>query len=111
MQIKIQDQKPGCKSVSTIAEGVNYSLIGIGQFQIALKEAARRKCYKETGITNPMEDIDVIEIYDAFTSQHLIWLEALGLCDVGKAASQLIDSGVTRMDGKLPVNPSGGVLI
>ena len=29
---------------------------------------------------------------------------------MGKAASQLIDSGATRMDGKLPVNPSGGVL-
>ena len=100
--------KAWVQSVSTIAEGVNYHDRD-WSVPIALKEAAK-KCYAETGIKNPMEDIDVIEIYDAFTSQHLIWLEALGLCDVGKAASQLIDSGATRMDGKLPVNPSGGVL-
>jgi acetyl-CoA C-acetyltransferase len=40
----------------------------------------------------------------------MIWLESLGLCEDGRAAIDLIDSGVTRMDGKLPVNPSGGVL-
>ena len=64
--------KAWVQSVSTIAEGVNYHDRD-WSVPIALKEAAK-KCYAETGITNPMEDIDVIEIYDAFTSQHLIWL-------------------------------------
>ncbi len=100
--------KAWVQSVSTMAEGVNY-VDRDWSIPIALKEAAS-KCYKEVGITNPITDIDVIEIYDAFTSHHLIWLEGLGLCESGKAASQLIDSGLTRMDGKLPVNPSGGVL-
>lgn len=100
--------KAWVQAVSTIAEGVNYADRD-WSVPIALKEAASR-VYKEAGITNPVEDIDVIEIYDAFSSQHLVWLEGLGLCEEGKAASQLIDSGLTRMDGKLPVNPSGGVL-
>ncbi len=100
--------KAWVQAVSTVAEGVN-TINRDWSTPEALRKAVKT-VYKETGITNPMEDIDVIEIYDAFSSQHLIWLESLGLCEDGRAAVDLIVSGVTRMDGKLPVNPSGGVL-
>ncbi|HMV76848.1 MAG TPA: hypothetical protein PK453_07770 [Leptospiraceae bacterium] len=100
--------KAWIQTASTISDGVNY-VDRDWSDPIALKKAAQ-SCYEKVGIKNPIEDIDVIEIYDAFTSQHLIWLEGLGLCARGTAAEALIDSGVTRMDGKLPVNPSGGVL-
>ncbi|MBE7437808.1 MAG: thiolase domain-containing protein [Spirochaetales bacterium] len=96
------------QAVSTVADGVNYPDRDWSD-PIALKKAART-CYEATGIKNPLEDLDVVEIYDAFTSQHLIWLEGLGLCEPGRAAPDLIDSGAIAMDGKLPVNPSGGVL-
>ena len=36
-------------------------------------------------------------------------MEGLGLCGRGEAG-RLIDSGVTQLGGKLPVNPSGGML-
>ena len=100
--------KAWIQAVSTVAEGVNYADRD-WSIPLALKKAAST-VYKETGITNPMEDLDVVEIYDAFTSQHLIWLEGLGLAKEGRAPQDLIESGVTKMDGKLPVNPSGGVL-
>lgn len=105
---KKEKPKAWIQAVSTVAEGVNY-VDRDWSIPLALKKAAQT-VYKETGITNPMDDLDVVEIYDAFTGQHLVWLEGLGFCEDGRASIDLIDSGATKMNGKLPVNPSGGVL-
>jgi len=75
---------------------------------IALKAAAR-KAYSMAGITNPLREIDVAEIYDAFSYMELLWMEGLGFCDGGEGAL-ITEKGVTVMNGSLPVNPSGGVL-
>ncbi len=74
----------------------------------ALASAAKR-AYKMAGIQDPVKEIDVAEVYDAFSYMELMWMEGLGLCAWGKGGS-MIDSGMTEMDGPLPVNPSGGVL-
>lgn len=74
----------------------------------SLKEAAN-KAYKMAGVKVPIKDIDVAEVYDAFSYQELMWLEGLGFCKKGEGG-KLIDEGVTEMSGELPVNPSGGVL-
>ncbi len=71
--------------------------------------AAAKKAYAVAGIRNPLEQIDVAEVYDAFSYQELMWLEGLGFCEEG-GAGRLTDKGVTQMNGKLPVNPSGGCL-
>ena len=73
-----------------------------------LKNAAA-KAYKMAGITNPRKEIDMAEITEPYAFQELMWCEQLGFCDEGKGG-KLIDSGATRRDGRLPVNPSGGVL-
>ena len=74
----------------------------------ALREASD-KAYQMAGIRNPLEDLDVAEIYDAYSYMELMWYEGLGLAPEG-GGKDLIRSGVTNMDGALPVNPSGGVL-
>jgi len=74
----------------------------------ALTKAAR-KAYKMAGIKKPLNDIDVAEISEEYSYQELLWMEGLGFCGRGEGG-KLIDSGKTRMGGKLPVNPSGGVL-
>lgn len=74
----------------------------------ALHQAAQR-AYEMAGIRDPLRDIDVVELYDAFTYQELLWLEGLGFCEEGDAA-HLVEQGATRRDGDLPVNPSGGCL-
>ncbi len=74
----------------------------------SLEKAARTAC-KMAGITNPLKDIDVAEVYDAFSYQELMWTEGLGLCEKG-GGGRLIDNGETQMDGSIPVNPSGGCL-
>ena len=74
----------------------------------ALVSAARR-AYSMAGIHDPVKEIDVAEVYDAFSYMELMWMEGLGLCGRGEGGS-MIGSGMTEMDGSLPVNPSGGVL-
>lgn len=73
-----------------------------------LRDAAR-EAYTRAGITEPLKQIDVAEIYEPVSYAELAWYEALGFCAEGEAG-RLMDEGVTEMDGQLPVNPSGGVL-
>lgn len=68
-----------------------------------------RRVYRQAKISNPMAEIQVAEPYVAFTVQEIIEYEALGFAEPGRGV-ELIRKGVTAMDGKLPVCPSGGVL-
>jgi acetyl-CoA C-acetyltransferase len=52
--------------------------------------------------------IDVAEVHDCFTIAELIGYEDLGLCPTGKGGT-LVESGETRLGGRLPVNTSGGL--
>ncbi len=64
------------------------------------------KAYNEAGI-GP-EDVSVAEVYDLSTALELDWYEDLQLCARGDAA-KLVRDGVTKLGGRLPVNPSGGL--
>jgi acetyl-CoA C-acetyltransferase len=74
----------------------------------ALRDAAIR-AYRMAGILNPQKKIDVVELYDAFSYMEPLWLEGMGFCEPGQGG-RMIDLGITTMDGRMPVNPSGGVL-
>lgn len=74
----------------------------------ALTKAAKR-AYEMAGIINPEKEIDVAEVYDAFSYQELMWLEAMGIAPDGEAA-KLLEKGIFNIDGSLPVNASGGLL-
>lgn len=67
---------------------------------------AAEKAYREAKI-GP-KDIDVAEVHDAFTSVELFSYEDLGFASIGKGA-ELIRTGKVNLDGKLPINPSGGL--
>ena len=68
-----------------------------------------RRVYRLAKIDDPMRELDVAELYNAFTIQEILEYEALGFCEPGKGA-EMVRRGVTAMDGQLPVDPSGGVL-
>lgn len=70
---------------------------------------AAKKAYGVAGITDPAKEIDVAEISEECSYQELLWMEGLGLCGRGEAG-KLLEKGVSRIDGQLPVNPSGGML-
>ncbi|SOY93965.1 conserved hypothetical protein [Cupriavidus taiwanensis] len=68
---------------------------------------AARQAYVQAGL-GP-QDVDVVELHDAFTIAELLYYEALGLAPRGEAVA-LLRSGATRLGGRVPVNPSGGLL-
>ena len=66
------------------------------------------------GVLSPLEgvgpdDLDVIELHDAFTIEELLYVEAMGLCGPGEGAD-LLARGATGIGGRCAVSPSGGLL-
>ena len=55
------------------------------------------------------KDIDCVELHDATSPAELIYYEALGLCPSGEGPA-LLESGATRLGGRIPVNTSGGLV-
>ncbi|CAN5295576.1 thiolase family protein [soil metagenome] len=66
-----------------------------------------RMVYEQAGIGPG--DVDVVELHDTFTIAELLYYEALGLAPKGEGAGLLRD-GQTALGGRVPVNPSGGLL-
>jgi acetyl-CoA C-acetyltransferase len=64
--------------------------------------------YKRNGISDPAKELDVIEMYEPATWAEFIWMEDMQLCERGQAW-RMVEKGETEIDGKIPVNPSGGV--
>jgi acetyl-CoA C-acetyltransferase len=75
---------------------------------VALRQAAQ-KAYAMANITDPLREVDVVELYDAFSYMEPLWLEGMGFCQAGEGG-RVTERGMTAMDGAVPVNPSGGVL-
>src|SRR3990170_2414061 len=65
------------------------------------------QAFGEAGITP--DDVDVLEVYDAFTIMVLMTLEALGFCKPGEGGPFVAD-GKLAYDGALPTNTDGGGL-
>jgi len=69
---------------------------------------AGQAAYREAGITNPREQIDLAEVHDCFTPTELIIYEDLQFSARGQGWRDALD-GFFDLDGKLPVNPDGGL--
>ena len=54
-------------------------------------------------------DLDLVELHDCFTMAEISHCESLGLCQKGEGG-RLVEEGVTELGGRIPVNPSGGLL-
>jgi acetyl-CoA C-acetyltransferase len=75
---------------------------------IAFEGCARawQQAFAKSGLT--LADLSLVETHDCFTVAELMEYEAMGLTPKGQGA-RAINEGWTEMDGKLPVNPSGGL--
>jgi acetyl-CoA C-acetyltransferase len=70
---------------------------------------AAEHAYAMAGITDPAEEIDLIETYASFTPVEIHNAEALGVAPTGEAGP-MFEEGRFDIDGALPINPSGGVI-
>lgn len=72
-----------------------------------ISEDCARAAYEQAGVSP--DDLDVIELHDAFSSAELMYYEALGLAPRGEGF-RLIREDATTYGGQVVVNPSGGLL-
>ena len=109
----------GAAAVVVRAERAPVRIAGIGQGSdyLALRyrdvftgfratRQAARAAFRMAGF-GP-ERVDVAELHDAFAPFELISMEDTGLAPPGKSA-RLVAQGETALDGRLPINPSGGL--
>jgi acetyl-CoA acetyltransferase len=68
---------------------------------------AARQAFEMAGMS--IDDIGLMEVHDASAPAELLLYEDLGLCKPGDGG-RLIDAGDTEIDGRFPVNTSGGLL-
>ncbi|HLE63410.1 MAG TPA: thiolase family protein [Pyrinomonadaceae bacterium] len=68
---------------------------------------AAREAYEAAGI-GP-KDLDLVELQDTDSASEIIYSEELGLCERGEGG-KLLDEGATEINGRIPVNASGGLL-
>ncbi|MDR3554864.1 MAG: thiolase domain-containing protein [Syntrophobacteraceae bacterium] len=68
--------------------------------------ASARQAYKMAGIE--ARDIDLCELHDCFTIAEIVASECLGFFEFGQG-SAAVEKGSTRIGGKIPINPSGGL--
>lgn len=68
---------------------------------------AAQRAYEMAGI-GP-EDVNLAEVHDAAAIAEVIYYEALGFCEPGEGL-HLLSAGETSIGGRIPVNPSGGLL-
>jgi len=96
--------------VKVVGSGMATDTIAIHQRDsltwLKSTELAGKQALKMAGMK--IEDIGMVEVHDCFSIAELIVLESLGFFKKGQAAKATAD-GATALDGKVPVNPSGGL--
>jgi sterol carrier protein 2 len=68
---------------------------------------AAEMVYEQSGIG--VEEVDVVELHDCFTTNEVVTYEGLGLCEEG-GATAFVDAADNTYGGKFVVNPSGGLM-
>ncbi len=97
--ILLKHEDPGCHK--------NLKYPGVHSFRAG--RSAVKLAYEQAGIENPVEDLDFIELHDAYTSAEVQTYEDMGLCRYGEGG-KFVESGAPALKGKIPVNPSGGLI-
>ena len=101
----------GVASIANETAVLGYDGGGSAQVDPSMQLGAIRSselAYSQAGISFPRKEIDYAEVYAPFPNQELMWTEKLGLFEEA-TAPQMYETGVTAVDGELPVNCSGGV--
>jgi acetyl-CoA C-acetyltransferase len=83
--------------------------LALSRRDITRFDGARRawdQAYAAAGVT--IDDLSLVETHDCFTVAELLEYEAMGLAEPGQGG-RAIREGWTTKDGRLPVNPSGGL--
>jgi len=94
--------------------GVDSAVLVTGNYENPQDQIRWETDYRGCGIAYEKaaigpEDLDVAECHDAFSICEILHYEAMGLCPTGEGAN-FAAQGETTIDGRIPVNTSGGLL-
>ena len=78
-----------------------------GSYALTTRLASQR-AYREAGIENPREELDLIEVHDCFSVTELVTMEDLGLSKPGEGWRDIL-AGTYDADGEVPCNLDGGL--
>lgn len=108
---KLHPDRPVVRVVASDLQTEKYApghlfqgpVVGPGQMSIDTS----RNCYDEAGV-GP-EDIDLVQVHDAFAIEELEYYELLGFCRPGEAEA-CIDRGDFELGGRVPFSTDGGLI-
>jgi acetyl-CoA acetyltransferase len=98
--------------ITGVGESNEHSFAGKNQkimSRIMSDHDAAHRAYEMAGVTNPLEEIQIVEAHDAFVHQLEITLAEMGFVERGRADA-LIEDGIMTPGGPLLVNPCGGLI-
>jgi acetyl-CoA C-acetyltransferase len=109
-----EDRAKRIASTWATVEGIGWATssyyIGAADlWRLGALASATQQAYAMAGIDDPLADLDVAEVHDVTSYHELMAYEAMGWAQEG-SGGRLLEEGVTSMEGRLPVNPSGGAL-
>ena len=84
-----------------------YDRSSIGLVGYDMTKYAAETAMKEAGVSP--KDIKVCELHDCFSANEMVTIDALGLCEPGRA-HEMIRAGDITYGGKMVINPSGGLI-
>ncbi|HDH96283.1 MAG TPA: thiolase family protein [Proteobacteria bacterium] len=97
--------------ITGIGASLDWASLGNREslYTFTSSRVAAKKAYEQAGITDPIEELDLAELHDAFTGTEILAYEDCFFCEEGEGG-RLVDEGIVERDGKLPVNVSGGLI-
>jgi acetyl-CoA C-acetyltransferase len=109
-----EDRAKRIASTWATVEGIgwatsSYYIGATDLWRLGALASATQQAYAMAGIGDPLADLDVAEVHDVTSYHELMAYEAMGWAQEG-SGSRLLEEGATSMEGRLPVNPSGGAL-
>ena len=91
-----------------VSNGVEAQGSGWDGSYFATTRVAARRAYEEAGISDPREQLSLIEVHDCFSVTELVTMEDLSVSDEGRAVRDVMD-GFYDSDGSLPCQIDGGL--
>jgi acetyl-CoA C-acetyltransferase len=91
-----------------VSNGTEVAFEGWDVDHFVTTAKAADAAYREAGITDPREEISMMEVHDCFSITELVTMEDLQISKPGGAVNDVLD-GVYNIDGKVPCQPDGGL--
>jgi acetyl-CoA acetyltransferase len=100
-------RKPPVWVIGSASAVSHYSMAQMEDMTVSPCARSGPEAFAEAGITH--KNVDVLQVYDAFTVMALLTLEGLGFCKPGEGGA-FVEDGKLAWDGALPMNTDGGGL-